>query len=135
MIRATNLRVPYQTEFSNGTHSATADVPLEKGGAGLGFGPHELLEAALATCLTMTVQMCASKHKIPLQHTQCEVRIDRSIPNTVTFYYTLNFEGMLTTEQTTQLRQAASQCPVARTLSGAIGLKETPATTVEESLT
>lgn len=69
MIRASSLDVPYQTAFTNGTLEAVADVPVEKGGAGRGFGPHELLEAAFATCLTMTAQMYAAE---PTRHRQFE---------------------------------------------------------------
>ncbi|HEX3150111.1 MAG TPA: OsmC family protein [Gemmataceae bacterium] len=123
MIRSTSLDVPYQTVFTNGTHDAIADVPVEKGGAGKGFGPHELLEAAFATCLTMTVQMYAAKHDIPLRGTRCEVRIDRAVPNTVTLSYALAFDGPLTDEQSAQLRAAASKCPVARSLTGTILLQ------------
>lgn len=131
MIRASSLGVPYQTAITNGTHHAVADVPVAKGGAGQGFGPHELLEAALATCLTMTVQMYAGKHGIPLAGAHCEVRIDRSVPDAVTLSYTLTFDGPLSDVQSAQLRDAASRCPVARTLSGAIHLN--PVSSVSNS--
>ena len=127
MIRSSSLDVPYQTAFTNGSHSAVADVPVEKGGEGKGFGPHELLEAAFATCLTMTVQMYAAQHEIPLRGAQCEVQIDRSLPSTVTLEYALTFDGPLTDGQAAQLRAAASKCPVARTLTGTILLQ--PSTT------
>src|SRR5438552_19100310 len=107
MIRSTSLGVPYQTAFTNGSRSAVADVPVAKGGAGKGFGPHELLEAALATCLTMTVQMYAAKHSIRLRSTQCEVQIDRSVPISVTLHYGLTFNGPLSDEPMEQLREAA----------------------------
>jgi putative redox protein len=123
MIRSSSLGVPYQTAFTNGVRDAVADVPVEKGGAGRGFGPHELLEAALATCLTMTVQMYAAKHGLPLTGAGCEVRLDRSVPNAVTLRYTLTLDGPLTDEQSAQLRDAATRCPVARTLTGAITLQ------------
>jgi putative redox protein len=71
-------------------------VPVEKGGAGQGFGPHELLEAAFATCLTVTVQMYAAKHGLPVTAARCEVHIDRSIPKTATLHYALTFDGPLT---------------------------------------
>jgi putative redox protein len=125
MIRSTSLKIPYQTAFSNGTISAVADVPLEKGGGGQGFGPHELLEAGFATCLTMTVQMSAAKHGIPLQGVHCEVRLDRTVPEVVTFRYDLTFDGPLTAEQSAKLRDAATRCPVGKTLSGAIHLRPT----------
>jgi len=125
MIRTISLPTTYQTSFTNGTHDAVADVPVEKGGSGAGFGPHELLEAAFATCLTMTVRMYAAKHAIPLAGASCEVRIDRSNPDAVALNYELDFEGMLTEEQSNRLRAAASKCPVARTLTGAIVLQLT----------
>lgn len=89
MIRASENAVPYQTAFSNGTHTAVADVPMEKGGAGQGFGPHELLEAALATCLTMTVRMAAEHLGIPLAGTaaryESTARCRARSPCTTTF--------------------------------------------------
>lgn len=126
MIRASENAVPYQTAFSNGTHTAVADVPMEKGGAGQGFGPHELLEAALATCLTMTVRMAAEHLGIPLAGAGCSVRIDRSVPGAVTLHYDLSFDGPLTNEQADRLRDAASFRPVARTLTGTIALQLSP---------
>jgi putative redox protein len=129
MIRASSLETAYQTAFTNGEYSAVADVPREKGGDGHGFGPHELLEAALATCLTMTVRMYAAKHALPLAGANCEVRIDRSVPGAVTLDYNLTLDGLLTPEQRRQLHDAASRCPVAKTLTGAITLK--PATNSE----
>jgi putative redox protein len=123
MIRASSLPDRYRTAFANGAHEGVADVPVEKGGAGLGFGPHELLEAALATCIVMTVEMFAAKHEIPIRGARCEVRIDRSVPDAVTLRYSLTLEGALTEEQAALLRQAASACPVSRTLTGKIALQ------------
>jgi putative redox protein len=123
MIRSQSSDIPYRTSFSNGTFTGVADVPVGKGGAGQGFGPHELLEAALATCLTMTVQMAAAKHGYSAGSVSCEVRIDRTVPGTVTLNYALTFDGSVTPEREEQLRSAAAACPVARTLTGAIALR------------
>jgi putative redox protein len=125
MIRSSNLDVPYKTAFTNGSHSSVADVPLEKGGAGAGFGPHELLEAALATCLTISVQMHAAKHGFPLSGVSSEVKIDRSVPGEVALHYTLAFDGPLSKNQIEELRTAAANCPVGKTLSGKITLHPT----------
>jgi putative redox protein len=43
---------------------AIVDTTSGKGGYGDGFHPHELLEAALATCMNMTIRMYAQKHAI-----------------------------------------------------------------------
>jgi putative redox protein len=123
MIHSSSLDVPYQVQFTNGQCSAIADVPKAKGGDGQGFGPHELVEAALATCLTMTAQMYAKKHAIPLEGVSAEVHIDRSQPNEVTLVYSLKFDGPLSPGQERDMRVAASTCPVARTLSGKLACR------------
>jgi putative redox protein len=124
MILATGLAPPFRTEFTNGTQSALADAPVVKGGGGTGFGPHELLEAALATCLTMTVQMAAAKHSYPLTGVRSEVRIDRNKPGEVALNYSLVFDGPLSDEEINRLRAAAAECPVGRTLTGRITLRD-----------
>jgi putative redox protein len=120
MIQATSLGVPYQVTFTNGRVTATADVPPEKGGGGQGFGPHELVEAALATCLAMTVEMHAAKHGLPVRGVTAEVRLDRSRPGDARLDYALTIDGPLTAEQREQLLAAARECPVGRTLAGRI---------------
>ena len=123
MIRASSLDDDYQSSFTNGSNTAIADVPREKGGRGEGFGPHELLEAALATCMTMTVRMFAEKHQFDLEIVDCEVVIDRSVPERPTMRYHLSLRGQLSLEQEEQLRDAASRCPVAKTLAGRMEFK------------
>jgi putative redox protein len=129
MIRASSDGDSHQTAFSNGTYSSIADTPREKGGKGGGFGPHELIEAALATCMTISVRKQAAKAGIPLAGVRVEVRIDRSIPGEVTLKHWLTFDGRLHDEHVQQLREAASNCAVGRTLTGKIKLM--PATQSE----
>ena len=123
MICSHGCTTPYQAEFTTGTHTAVADAPVAKGGGGRGFGPHELLEAALATCLTMTAQMVAAEHGYPLTGVRSEVRIDRTDPDAPVLSYHLTFDGSLTPHQQRHLREAAAGCPVGRTLTGRITLR------------
>lgn len=123
MIRSNGLSTPFQAEFTNGSHTSTADAPVAKGGGGRGFGPHELLEAALATCLTMTVQMTAAKYGYPLAEVRSEVRVDRSAPGAPALDYSLEFGGPLSEEQIAHLRTAAAECPVGKTLTGRVTLR------------
>ena len=124
MIRSHSIGVPHRVEFTNGETTAVADVPKDKGGAGCGFGPHELVEAALATCLTISVEMCAAENGIPLDSVEAKVRLDRSLPCGVQLIYSLTFRGAITEEQRNLLRTAASQCPVQRTLTGKITCRD-----------
>lgn len=117
MIHTTSQPGAYPTEFSNGPVRAVVAAPLEKGGRRAGFGPHELLEAALATCINMAVRMSATKHGMALEGVTTSVRLDRSRPDVVKFEYSLESMGSLTTGERQLLEQAADECPVRQTLS------------------
>lgn len=120
MIQATITGKPFQVAFTNGEHSAFADVPKEKLGDGRGFGPHELLEAALATCLAITLEKYAAKHNLPLEGASAEVRLIRSENEGIRLNYSLKMTGTLSDIEREQLAAAAARCPVATTLSGRI---------------
>jgi putative redox protein len=124
VIRSNSIETPYRAEFSDGRHVAGADLPRSKGGAGDGFGPHDLLEAALATCIVITVRLAAEKRAIAIGDVSCRVRLDRSVPGPVHFRYSLWIEGDLTDDQSRVLHEAASRCPVSRTLTGGISVQE-----------
>jgi putative redox protein len=116
MIRAKSQPTPYQTCFSDGEHEGISDTTADKGGQHSGFRPHDLLEAALATCVSMTVRMYAEHHGIPLRGVTANVSLDRGADEAV-FRYDVELDGDLTTEQRARLLRAAAACPVRRTLS------------------
>jgi putative redox protein len=120
MIRASEHSPPFRITFSNDTVSAVSDVPADKGGSGQGFRPHELLEAALATCVNMTVWGYARNHGMALRHVEVTVSLDRTDPAVALFRYDVRCEGDLTPEQRKQLLEIAQHCPVRKTLSRAV---------------
>ncbi len=124
MITCKNEILKYQTTFSNGKHTAYADATEDKGGKSSGFRPHELLEAALASCLNMHLRMYADTHNISLEEVQTTVTLDRSIPNEVIFKYSIDLVGSLTKEQRQRLLQIAKTCPVHKTLSKVISIQD-----------
>jgi putative redox protein len=92
-----------------------------------GFRPHDLLEAALATCVNMTVRMYADNHGIPVHGVTTNVSVDRTRYDEVVFRHEAGLYGELTAEQLERLLHAASACPVRRTLSKRIRLECGPA--------
>ena len=94
-----------------------ADTTPDKGGGASGFRPHELLEAALATCMNMTATMCAAKHAIPLTQVLTKVTLDRSGSEQVFFRYSVELIGDLTVQQREAIMSAIRVCPVRKTLS------------------
>src|SRR5262245_20302009 len=117
MIEAVSSAGTPQVEFTNGSHSSRADVPREKGGEGSGFGPHELLEAALATCMAMTLEMHARREKLPLRRATVRVRLDRARPGEAVYECQLTLDGDMSAAERQSLLDAASNCPVGQTLA------------------
>lgn len=117
MIKTTSEQTSYQTRFTNGQDVSMSDTTSDKGGSGAGFRPHELLEAALASCMNMTLRMFAEKHSIPLKSVSTTVKLDRNNPDEVIFNYALEFTGLLSESDQQRLIEAAQSCPVRQTLS------------------
>ncbi len=120
MITCFSKKSPFDTWFTNGKHEGHSDAPVEKGGADSSFGPHELLEAALASCLNIWVRVSAQTHNIPLTGVVTEVTLEKQKPGEVVFRYALELKGHLTEDQRWELIQAAQSCPVHQTLAGKI---------------
>ena len=127
MITCYGKKAHFDTWFTNGKHEGHCDAPVEKGGADAGFGPHELLEAALAGCLNIWVRVYAAGHDIPLTGIMTEVTLDRQTSGEAVFRYALELKGPLTEEQRRELIQAAQSCPVHQTLAGKISFTCLPA--------
>ena len=117
MIQADSQPDNYHTKFTNGEHVATSDATPGKGGANRGFRPHELLEAALATCMNMTVRMAAEKQGIPLSSVSVTVSLNREEPGKPVFEYRVQFAEALSEAQKSRLLSAVDLSPVRNTLS------------------
>jgi putative redox protein len=116
VITARELGAGYRNSFGNGRLTGQGDMPADKGGDGDGFRPHELLEAALATCMSMTVRIAAEKYAYPLTTVAVTVSLDRSVPDDFAFDYSLELQGDLSDTQRAHLARAAAQCPVSKTI-------------------
>jgi putative redox protein len=124
MITTASSKPAYQVLFSNGVHRGTSDTTADKGGSNTGFRPHDLLEAAVGSCMNMWLQMYADQHQLPLQGVETTVALDRSDPEAVVFEYTIELTGNLTDDQHAKLLQIAETCPVRRTLSRKVLFKQ-----------
>jgi putative redox protein len=116
MITTLSKDPRYLVEFTNGTQRADADVFPVKGGQGAGFGPHELLEASLATCINMWIRMQADTLGISVGAIAVTVSLLRDHPEEATFDYSVTVDGVPSDAQRGILLEAAQNCPVRRTL-------------------
>lgn len=117
MIRTDSQPAKFQAQFTNGAQVSVSDTTPDKGGGNLGFRPHELLEAALASCMNMTLRMAAEKHAIPLSGVSVNVSLHRTNLDGPLFEYSVEFHGSLAESQKDQLLSALEHCPVRKTLS------------------
>jgi putative redox protein len=117
MITAKSQEQNYRVLFSDGSHLGRSDVTEDKGGSNSGFRPHDLLEAALATCLNIWLRMYAHNQGISIANVEATVSLDRSRSDEVIFNYSLDISGPLTSAEKQTLLAAAKTCPVHKTLS------------------
>lgn len=123
MIRASNGPAATKSQVTNGVHTIAADTkpPL---GKLEGLGPHELLEASLASCLAITLRMVAMERGIALEKLDARVTLDRSDPARTLFRTAIEFDETLSPANRRLLMAAARNCPVRKTLSKPIAFEE-----------
>lgn len=103
-------------------HELITDVRKEKGGDDAGFNPHELLEASLAGCTAITVQMYANRKQWPLTDVQVEAKI-LSEGEESAIGLKINLLGDLSTEQRERLIEIAGHCPIHKLLLSKVSIK------------
>ncbi|MEA9357343.1 OsmC family protein [Bacteriovorax sp. PP10] len=103
-------------------HQILSGTTKESGGDDEGMSPHELLEAALASCTIITVQMYANRKTWPLESTDVVVTTD-SEGATSHLTREITFKGNLDEEQKTRLLEIANKCPIHKLLTSHIEIE------------
>ena len=106
------------------TTEADTSPPAGKGAA---FRPHELLEAALASCTAITLRMVADERDLALESVSVSVEVDRSNAEETVFRATIDLRGDLSDAERRLLMKAAQACPVRKTLSKRLSFAEVEA--------
>ncbi|HJS15490.1 MULTISPECIES: pirin family protein [Rheinheimera] len=96
------------------SHQINADLTEAAGGTDTGPDPHDLFDAAVATCKAMTLQLFAKRKNIPLQEVKVEISRDDSAEGKGLYQLHVSLEliGDLTAEQREQLLAIADKCPI-----------------------
>jgi putative redox protein len=99
----------------DGKHRLITDEPVEVGGDGSAPAPHELLPAALASCVSTTLVMYARRKGWELGEVRAEVRYDhRATPRRADI--TIKLGADLSAQQLELLEKVAAACPVRRSI-------------------
>ena len=131
MMTATTHRVGTSLKHEvdvNGRHMIVTDEPLSLGGTDEGPAPHELLPAALASCIATMVAMYAEKRGWQIGDAFVDVSYD-SEASPRRFEIQLNLPPGLSSEQLRRLERVAESCPLRRALEAGFTFQERLVTT------
>lgn len=117
-LTATSRSIPgtlRQEIVIDGKHRLITDEPVEVGGDGSAPAPHELLPAALASCVSTTLVMYARRKGWELGEVRVDVSYDhRATPRRAVI--TISLGADISTEQVALLEKVAAACPVRRSI-------------------
>ena len=117
-LTATSRSIPgtlRQEIVIDGKHRLITDEPVEVGGDGSAPAPHELVPAALASCVSTTLVMYARRKGWELGEVRVDVDYDhRATPRCADIRISLAAD--LSTEQLELLEKVAAACPVRRSI-------------------
>lgn len=119
IIVTRNLSLPMAQNVHIGPHSFTADTSVDGGGSDAGPSPHDLYDAALASCKALTVTWYANHKGLPLTDVRVEVERDASEERHGVYKLTtrLHLTGDLSDQQRTELLAVAEKCPIHKLMS------------------
>lgn len=122
-------------QITAGEHTLIADEPQEAGGSGTGPDPYSLLLAALGSCTAMTLQIYARRKAWPLESVAVRLRHSRIHAQDCADCSTtqgridqierhISLVGPLDEEQKARLLDIAQRCPVHKTLTSEISIRD-----------
>ncbi len=112
-----------QDVLIDGKHHLVTDEPEALGGEGSANAPHELLPAALASCVSTVLVMYARTKDWDLGDVSVAVDYDHhATPRR--FDVTITLTGDLTEEQLARLEKVGASCPVRRSLEAGVEVVE-----------
>ena len=100
--------------FDDG-QTLAADLDPSAGGLG-GPAPHDLLDAALAACTTLTLQLYIARKRMAVAQLRVEVSHAKSGTQNV-MTRSIQVTGTLTDDERASLLRVAEACPVHKTLT------------------
>ena len=117
-LTATSRSIPgtlRQEILIDGKHRLVTDEPIEVGGEGSAPAPHELLPAAIASCVGTALVMYARRKDWDLGQVRVDVAYDhRATPRRADI--TIGLGADLSAEQLALLEKVAAACPVRRSI-------------------
>jgi putative redox protein len=107
----------------DGHHRIVTDEPVRLGGIDAGPAPHELLPAALASCIGTTIALYADRKGWDVDDIGVNVTYDQQA-DPRRFEVEVRLPEHLSEEQLERLRHVAASCPVHRALEAGFSFEQ-----------
>ncbi len=101
-----------------------SDVTAAQGGDDVALDPHEILEASLGACTSITLAMYAKRKNWNLLDAEVEVKIEKEGTESL-LTRKIKLIGDLTEEQRQGLLAVANKCPIHKLLTSRIEIQST----------
>lgn len=128
-IVVVNSGEEYSTKAIAGNHVITGDEPLDHGGTDLGPTAHQYLLSALGMCIAITLRMYANRKKWKLDKVEVRLNMEKNPEDkgeSTIIYKQIELSGELDEEQRNRLMLISEKCPVHKTLSAPVYIREFP---------
>lgn len=106
-----------------GSFLIESGVDQASGGNNEAPSPHDLVEASLAACTILTLELYAKRKEWKLGTVTCSVKITSETSAGTEFVRTISFSESLTPEMRDRLEVIANKCPIHKLLSGSVTIK------------
>jgi putative redox protein len=123
MLTIHSRPIKYQCSLSQ-PEKLIIDATADKGGTGLGIRPHELLEAALASCMNISLRKNAENMGVMLRNVETFVHVNRTVEGKTIFEYGYNILDDLDETSKEKIADILKDCAVRKTLSKQIEFRK-----------
>jgi putative redox protein len=110
---------------TNGQHQIISDVGTAQGGEDAGLNPHELIEAALASCTTLTIELYAKRKNWDVSEMKVEVKIVQESKESSRIERKITFGPQNSAEEKQRMTEIANKCPIHNLLESKITIETT----------
>jgi len=126
-IVVSNDGAEYLTRSVAGNHTVLGDEPLDHGGTDAGPTAHQMLLSSLGMCMAITLRMYANRKKWDLKKVEIHLNMEKNPEDqgeSTIIYKKVELFGELDEDQRKRLMNISEKCPVHKTLSGPIYLRD-----------
>lgn len=124
MITVTGRAGTSALQASDGRHVLLADASPADGGAGAGFKPNDLIEAALAGCVALTLRVYLARHGVGSDGLKVTAELDVSDVTAPRLAYDFDLGAVdVPSRIAATLPRVAKTCPVHKMLARSIRIE------------